>query len=223
MYDFLYDQQDLFDHYDEAFENKNKSFGALLNVRKPELPFANALENFDDIMAEFFEEKDMLSLANLRWYICHATLDKNDDENFNGFGMGNNMTSFTCTGANNILNEDIFSIFSTTCTENFTARIIDIEESNGKNSNHLLSLLNSIVLTFTYFCKISLQYMIKYQHNDHLFLDCFIKRYKSYVESAIYINEQMENLNVIVNYAYETMYKDYPKNPKFSIYRLMVK
>jgi hypothetical protein len=63
---------------------------------------------------------------------------------------------------------------------------------------------------------------MKYYSNDQLFLDCYIKRYKAYIESAVYINELLENLNVLVNYLYETLYSDYPKNPKFSIYRLMI-
>lgn len=32
----------------------------------------------------------------------------------------------------------------------------------------------------------------------------------------------LENLNVLVNYICEDLTREYPKNPKFSIYRLMV-
>ena len=120
----------------------------------------------------------------------------------------------------NLCNDDLFTIFSTTCTDTFSSKLI--EEYQIKNSNHILSLLNSIVLTLTFFCKLSYRYIIKYQHNDRLFIDCFIKRYKSYVEACTYLNKTLENLNVLVNYLYETLFKDHPNNPKFSIYRLMI-
>jgi hypothetical protein len=117
------------------------------------------------------------------------------------------------------LNSEIYSIFSTTC-HTYSSKII--EDYQIKNSNHILCLLHSIVLTMVHFCKLSFQYIIKYQNDEKFFLDSFIKRYQSYVEAAIYINENLENINVVVNYLYETLFKDYPNNPKFSIYRLMI-
>lgn len=204
MYDFLYDQQDLYDYYDEIFERRQYSlhFGNF-SLRRPDLPFAALLENFDLILSESkTDEKFIDNLANLRWYICSSTgFDQNQKEEQ--------------------IFDDKTSIFSTTYTDNFTAKLEDNLNKISRN-HHLLGLLNSIVLSLTYFCKISLQYIMKYQHNHHLFLDCFIKRYKAYVDAAIHFNEQMENLNVLVNYCYETIFKDYPKDPKFSIYRLMV-
>ena len=66
---------------------------------------------------------------------------------------------------------DLFSsIFSTAYSERL------IEEIQMKNQNSILSLLNSIVLSFTYYCKMSYNYILKYQYSDHLFLDCYIKR-----------------------------------------------
>lgn len=42
------------------------------------------------------------------------------------------------------------------------------------------------------------------------------------MESAISLDEMLENMNVLVNQVYETLYPDSPSNPKFSIYRLMI-
>ena len=76
---------------------------------------------------------------------------------------------------NDFNNDDIFSIFSTTYTDtHFAGKMLG--EYNLKNQNHLLALMNSLVLTFTYFCKLSNRYITKYENNDHLFLDCYIKR-----------------------------------------------
>ena len=53
MYDFLYDQQDIYDYYNEIFEEKNNSdsLSFVINVRQPKLPFGFALENFDSILS----------------------------------------------------------------------------------------------------------------------------------------------------------------------------
>jgi hypothetical protein len=227
MYDFLYDQQDIYDYYNEIFEerkNSNLINKPQINVMQPMLPLSFALENFDDILYEFTEEKDMQSLANIRWYIFNSNSNLDLDSKLGTGKSHSTQTLFNnnnaYTSSSNCLNEDLYSIFSTTCTDTFSAKLI--EEHQIKNSNHILSLLNSIILTLTYFCKLSLNYINKYQNKESLFLDSYIKRYKAYVEAAISLNENLENLNVIVNYLYQTLYSDYPSNPKFSIYRLMI-
>ena len=79
MYEFIYDQQEIYDYYDEIFEERESSFPpGVINVRKPEKPFAYAVENFDDILAEFYDEKDMQYLANFRWYIVESNMENND-------------------------------------------------------------------------------------------------------------------------------------------------
>lgn len=213
MYDFIYDTQEIYDYYDQIFEEKNNSMDSVfIDVRNKELPYALALENFDDLLMEFQDDKDMMSLANLRWYICQLPIDTN-------FTNEKHFSKIIVDEYN--FSDDLFSMFSTTFTDTlYTSKII--EECQIKNSNHILSLLNSIVLTITFFCKLSFNFINKFSHVEPLFLDCYVKKYKSYLEAAIKINQISENLNVIVNYLYETIHKDYPKNPKFSMYRLMV-
>lgn len=97
------------------------------------------------------------------------------------------------------------------------------------NSNDLIFLLNSLFLTIIHFCKVTYLYIMIHQNNDILFLDEYNKRFKSYVEAAIHLNNYLENLNVIVNYCYDLL----PLNiniqisgnlnqPKFSILRYMM-
>lgn len=228
MYDFLYDQQDIYDHYNEIFEdrkNNNLINNTQINVRRPMLPLSFALENFDDILVEFTDEKDMQSLANIRWYIFNSSSSLDIDSKLGTSNylstqiLSNNNYNHNNNSANN-LNDDLYSIFSTTCSDTFSAKLI--HDHQIKNSNHILCLLNSIILSLTYFCKLSINYMNKYQNKEYLYLDCYIKRYKAYVEAAISLNENLENLNVLVNYIYQILYSDYPTNPKFSIYRLMI-
>jgi hypothetical protein len=118
------------------------------------------------------------------------------------------------------INDDFSSIFSTAFTETQSNKLID--ECQIRNNNSVLYLLNSIVLSLTYFCKLNYMMICKYSYNDGLYMDSYIKRYKNFVESAIYLNEIFENLNVLVNYLYESLFKGCPGRPKFSIYRMMI-
>lgn len=68
MYDFLYDQQDIYDYYDEIFQEKEQNFDLPVNVRQYDKPFALLLENFDNLVMEFTEDKDIETLKNYRWF-----------------------------------------------------------------------------------------------------------------------------------------------------------
>jgi hypothetical protein len=148
MYDFLYDQQDIYDYYDEIFESGRC---IQVEVRRQDLPLADTLRDFYDVLNnEFIDESDMNMLASIRWY----------ENNFN-VDMGEKKMM--------IDDELQSSIFSTTFTEK-------IMEGLQMRNNGILSLLNSIMLTITYFCKITYSYMMKYSNNEPLFVDCYIKR-----------------------------------------------
>lgn len=65
---------------------------------------------------------------------------------------------------------------------------------------------------------------MQYTSNDQLFLNEYLKRYKSYIDCSIYMNDYLENFNVLVNYAYELSNTKSKLHvfPKFSILRLMI-
>ena len=65
MMDFIYDQQEIFNHYDEIFESRKIGD---IEVRKPDFPFANLLGfSYDQILNEFQDENDIKALLNIRW------------------------------------------------------------------------------------------------------------------------------------------------------------
>lgn len=97
-----------------------------------------------------------------------------------------------------------------------------------KSSNRLLFIINSIYLTIVHFCKTSRE-LIKYSYSlseyhkkPEIFVDEYLKRYKAFIDVSIYLNDYLENLNVIMNYTYEYFWENYQTFPKFSILRLMV-
>ena len=92
----------------------------------------------------------------------------------------------------------------------------------GTTHCRILFALNCLSLSITHFCKISFSYLFKYINDDNMFVNEYVKRYKSFVDTAIYMNDYLENLNVIVNYVYDILWKGFPSFPKFSILRFMV-
>lgn len=102
---------------------------------------------------------------------------------------------------------------------------LELECQASFRKNRILYTVYSIVLTVTHFCKTTCNVLLSNkQIKAHLFLTEYGKRFKSYVEFATYLNENLENLNVIVNYAYDTIFNDKDQvYPKFSVLRLFVR
>jgi len=68
LYDFLYEQQDLYDFYDDVFYEKEDDPFYMINPRNPDLPFASALMNIDSLFNEFSKEESVTFLSKMRWY-----------------------------------------------------------------------------------------------------------------------------------------------------------
>jgi len=69
LYDFLYDQQELYDYYDDCFYQKEEDPDLEIKIRNPELPFSSLIFDTDKIVSqEFGKSSDALLLAKIRWY-----------------------------------------------------------------------------------------------------------------------------------------------------------
>lgn len=82
----------------------------------------------------------------------------------------------------------------------------------------LLDIFDSLTLSVTHFCQLSYNYITKY--SDKYLINDYVKRYKSYVDASVHLNEYLENFNVLVNSVYEQLSNN-SVSPKFSIFRLM--
>lgn len=80
MYDFLYDQQDIYEYYDDIFEQRNNSFDPSITVRQPQQRFSYALENFDEVLSQFSCENDSQNLAKIRWYSLSAVNESSNEK-----------------------------------------------------------------------------------------------------------------------------------------------
>lgn len=72
LYDFVYDQQDLYDYYDQYFKDFSDHILDINNtsveIRTPNIPFSYCLQNFEEQLYFFENETYKLTLAKLRWY-----------------------------------------------------------------------------------------------------------------------------------------------------------
>ena len=189
--------------YDYLYESqdifdfyKNQLNKKSLISRNQNLPFSYCLFFFGDIS---LNNEEIEILKKIRFYSFTF-------RNFDFINM-----SF-----NSILE------FCYNCTNFFSYYLKQCLYYNNKNS--LILLLELIYLNICYFCIITFTEIVSNKDQTFLYLDNFIKRYKSYVDAAILINKKMENFNVLINLLFEkycnidnsTFY------PKFSIYRLMM-
>lgn len=189
--------------YDYLYESqdifdfyKNQLNKKNLISRNQNLPFSSCLFFFRDIS---LNNEEIEILKKIRFYSF----------TFRNFDFIN--ISF-----NSILE------FCYNCTNFYSDYLKQCLYNNNKNS--LILLLELIYLTICYFCIITFTEIVSNKDQTFLYLDNFIKRYKSYVDAAILINKKMENFNVLINLLFEkycnidnsTFY------PKFSIYRLMM-
>ncbi len=166
MYDFIYDQQDVYDYYTDIFEERENSKSlnpGKIEVRQPALPFAAALERFDDVLNEFIDEKNRIALGNLRWYTFTFTSPHESD----------NKMMIDDSAINN--HDDFNSLFPST-VESLLPEYQIKGGCTSQSQSYILSILNSLFLTFTFFCKHSYYNIMKYKSNYTLFLDTYIKR-----------------------------------------------
>ncbi len=214
-YEFLFDEQDLYDFYDMQFKNLNSISLNSKNshdfqVKREDLPFSKCLQKFSEIFMFYHKFDDIpnkLKLAKFRWY-CN---DKNFYENSVNYCENHLIFSQNDLPLNSVLQ------LITNKIQNFCRFSLKYLQKFKYEEN------------FFYMSKKSSDSIIRNLEEknfriilDQIFLNEYLKRSKSFFEAAGGLNEEMENFNVLINYLYESFFPNYPCFPKFSIYRLMV-
>ena len=171
-----------------------------LKCRRESCLFSNSLKKYD--LFTDLDDNDMNILEHLRFYSL-------PNEEFQFFNLTQKQMNDKCINF-----EQNFSDYF---------REIYRDRIENKQGNPLITLLITLYLSISFFCMFQYLEIINCKNYDFLLLDNFIKRYKSFVDGAIYINNNLENLNVIINLIYEQLFNGCKSiEPKFSIYRLML-
>ena len=241
LYDFLYEQQDLYNEYNKIMKSINTK------PRNKNLPFKDFILSFHFYLNEIKNDnKKIKQLKKLRWYLCYDKdnycendLFINEDINLGksslfNFDFNSNVNeSFSSNDdlsidlKDNILFQNCImkkSIDDINEDEPINIDFNLIEKLMKNENNKIFYLLKCIHLTTSSFCRQTMNYLYStYKNNQFEFIKEYNKRYKNFVDCAILINDTCENVNVTINYLYEEILKDYPSFPKFSIFRLLIK
>jgi len=82
LYDYVYDQQDLYDYYDPYLKDfSDRLFDPNCNnfeLKTPGVYFESCLLNFEEQLNTFDNSSSKLSLAKLRWYHLEDEISLND-------------------------------------------------------------------------------------------------------------------------------------------------
>ena len=92
LFDFLYDEQELYAYYDELFEEKKYI------PKNKNIPFSSFIKNYQTLFLNIYNDKKKIKrLKKLRWYITF------DEDNFLSFSPS---TLFSCYNNNDEENEN---------------------------------------------------------------------------------------------------------------------
>ena len=98
--------------------------------------------------------------------------------------------------------------------------------------NPLFYLIKLIYLTIIIFCKSLISHLlfifINSEEKDSekrktILINSYIKSFNNFIDTCSIINEKCVNINIAMNYLYDSLFPDYPKFPKFSIYRMCIR
>ena len=89
------------------------------------------------------------------------------------------------------------------------------------NSNHILNFMLWLYNTVKYFCTLNLFYIKKYNHEDIRFLHEYINRHTAFIEAALCLKENLENVNTLINLLYHNVF-NVERKKIFSIYKFIV-
>jgi hypothetical protein len=180
----------------------------------------------------------------IRWYIFSQTnnnfnikqslfkssimmmdIDDNDNNDINNdFFTDNNSNIFNFNSINNDLKENDIDIIKD--KEETVINNDSIDNLILNEDNPLLYILKLLYLSISSFCKENICYLLTTYSNDNdntSLINNYMKRFNNFVECAKLINSKCENINISANYLYNELFNDYPKFPKFSIFRIFVK
>ena len=102
----------------------------------------------------------------------------------------------------------------------------------NQEKNPLFYLIKLIYMSINIFCKCSISHLLytfhkleetKREERKVILIHEYLKFFNNFVDTCTIIDEKCANVNLAMNYLYESLFKDYPKFPKFSIYRMCLK
>ena len=98
--------------------------------------------------------------------------------------------------------------------------------------NPLFYIIKLIYISISTFCKSSISHLLNIFINTEeingdkrntILINSYLKSFNNFVDTCTIIDEKCVNINISMNYLYESLFEEYPKFPKFSIYRMCLR
>ena len=247
LLDILPKEKKLYDIYDNLFANKKY---VPKKDDKNKALFEEFIIKFKDLFYQIEKsDKSKKQLKKIRWYMI---LDEDNyfeekkklnifDSNNNNlflFFQDNLNDSFDETERKAIYNE--YKEFENHKIEDNLEEIHEKYIINDELINKLLKqeknpffyLIKLMYISIKIFCKCSISHLLykyhiteetKREERKAILIHEYLKFLNNFVDTCTIIDEKCVNINLAMNYLYESIFKDYPKFPKFSIYRMCLK
>ena len=249
LFDYLSEEQELYDYFDNLFKNKKY---IPKEDEDNEILFGEFIIKYKDYFYSIQKnKKSMRQLKKLRWYLIM------DEDNFTG--EAKKITNF------NSINDDFFSDFSKEVENNNDSfdeietkmiyneyiknskdqKLDNLEEISENNiindelidkllkneNNPFFYIIKLIYISIKIFCKATICHLLNsysnYENNKSedgkYLINEYLLCFNNFVDSSILINRKCININVAMNYLYNELFQNYPNFPKFSIFRMCIR
>ena len=237
LFDYLYEEQEIYSSYDDIFDQKKyekKSYIKNILANK-KMYFNFLIENYQKYFLEIYNDTNKINcFKKLRWYLL---FDKDNfiEDSFSILSNGNKNNSINDSLSENekeilynkfisndkslLINNDIKN------NEEYNINEIIIDKLLSKENNPILYIVKLIAITITLYCKETMRHLniINNSNNKEKIIKEYIKRFNNFIQAAKYINTKCQNLNIVINYLDKEILTNYPHFPKFSIFKLCLK
>ena len=247
LLDILPKEKKLYDIYDNLFANKKY---VPKKDDKNKALFEEFIIKFKDLFYQIEKsDKSKKQLKKIRWYMI---LDEDnffeEKKKLNIFDSNNNnLFLFFQDNLNDSFDETerkaIYNAYKEFENHKIEDNLEEIHEKyiiNDELINKLLKqeknpffyLIKLIYISIKIFCKCSISHLLytyhiteetKREERKAILIHEYLKFLNNFVDTCTIIDEKCVNINLAMNYLYESIFPDYPKFPKFSIYRMCLK
>ena len=248
LFGILPKEKELYDNYDDLFAKKEY---IPKKDEKNKALFKEFIINFTDLYYKIENsDKSKKQLKKIRWYMI---LDNDnffeDIKKSNNIDNNNNnlLLLFQNDNLNDSFDEEERETIYYTYKEIENNKIEDnLEEIHEKyiindelinklfkqEKNPLFYLIKLIFISIKIFCKCAISHLLykfhilketKREERKAILINEYLKFLNNFVDTCTLIDEKCVNVNLAMNYLYEKLFKEYPKFPKFSIYRMCLK
>ena len=182
----------------------------------------------DNFFEEQFkkQETNIFDLKTNNFLIYYNNSKNNDDDSFDETEKKNIYNEYLEI-ENNKIEDNLEEIY-----EKYIINDEIIDKLLKQEKNHLFYLIKLIYITISTFCKSAISHLLyvflnteetKREERKAILINEYLKFFNNFIDSCSIIDDKCVNINLAMNYLYQSLFEDYPKFPKFSIYRMCLK